>query len=185
VRRAAALVSLALWSGLVGCAGTPRSTQLTMADLDDTTTVMAQKLAESRLLAERTAESPRMVIAIAKVENLSSDLIPEGEQWMLMQKVKGSLPIVQLGKEKNLAFVIPAEHLMDARRRGTLPEEAALARNPTHEMTATFRSGTRMMGLNRTDAYLVDYRITDLATGILEWDETFSFKRAASGVAYD
>jgi hypothetical protein len=178
----AAIASVAL---LAGCAGAARSTQLTNADLDDTTAVMSQKLAGSRLLAERTAQSPRMVVAIAKVENLSSDLIPESEQWMLMERVKGSQPIIQLGKEKNVAFVIPAEHLSAARRAGTLPEEAALARNPTHEMTATFRSGTRMMGMNRTDAYFVEYRITDLSTGTLEWDETFEFKRAASGIAYD
>jgi hypothetical protein len=170
---------------LVGCAGGAKSTQLTAGDLEETTGVMAQKLAESRFLADRTPESPRMVIAVNKVENLSSDMIPEGEQWWLMERVKGSLPIVELGKQKNLAFVIPAEHLRAARAKGTLPEEYAANRRPTHEMGATFRSGTRMARLDRTDAYLVEYRITDLATGALEWNETFEFKRAAAGLAYD
>ncbi|HYE62584.1 MAG TPA: hypothetical protein VD997_11370 [Phycisphaerales bacterium] len=181
----AAVILFTLVAMVGGCAAPARSTQMTSADLDETTAVMAQKLSASRLLAERTPDSPKMVIAIAKVQNLTSDLIPEGEQWMLMEKVKGSLPLLNLGRERNVAFVIPAEHLSAAKRAGTLPEEAALARNPTHEMTATFLSGTRMAGKDRTDAYLVEYRITSLSTGALEWVETFEFKRAASGIAYD
>ena len=170
---------------LSGCAGAPKSTQMTSGDLDETTSVMAQKLAGSRFLADRTPESPRMVIAISKVENLSSDMIPEGEQWLLMERVKGSLPIVELGKQRNIAFVIPAEHLKAAKAKGTLPEEYAANRKPTHEMAATFLSGTRVSGKDRTDAYFVEYRITDLTSGTLDWNETFEFKRAAAGLAYD
>ncbi len=170
---------------LAGCAGSPRSTQMTSGDLDATTAAMAQQLAGSRFLADRGPASERMVIAISKVENLSSDMIPVGEQWLLMERVKGSLPIVELGKQKNIAFVIPAEHLREGRSRGTLPEEFAAGRKPTHEMAATFHSGTRLAGKDRTDAYLVEYRITNLATGGLEWNGMYEFKRAAAGLAYD
>jgi hypothetical protein len=171
---------------LAGCASTgPKSTVLTASDLDTTTAVMAQKLSDSRLLAERTPDSPKMTIAISKVQNLTSDIITEGEQWSLMEKVRGSLPIVELGKQKNLTFVIPAEHLRSAQAKGTLPTDFASGRKPTHEMDATFRSATRSGGLDRTDAYLVEYRITDLASGELVWDETFEFKRVARGLSYD
>lgn len=170
---------------LQGCAGTPKSTQLTTSDMDATTAAMAQKLGASPFLAERTPESPRVVIAINKVENLTSDLIPESEEWMLMERVRGSLPIVDLGKQKNAAFVIPAEHLRSGRARGNLPRGFAMERQPTHEMTATFHSGTRDKGKARTDAYLIEYRITDLSSGALVWDETFEFKRVAAGLAYD
>jgi hypothetical protein len=171
---------------LAGCASSgPKSTVLTASDLDTTTAVMAQKLSDSRLLAERTPDSPKMVIAISKVQNLSSDIITEGEQWSLMEKVRGSLPIVQLGLQKNVTFVIPAEHLRSAQAKGTLPSDFASGRKPTHEMDATFRSATRSGGLDRTDAYLVEYRITDLGSGELVWDETFEFKRVARGLSYD
>jgi hypothetical protein len=176
---------LILGACLAGCAGAPKSTQMTSDDLEVTTAAMAQQLSGSRFLADRGPDSERMVIAINKVENLTSDLMPVGEQWMLMERVKGSLPIVELGKQKNIAFVIPAEHLREGRARGTLPEEYASERKPTHEMSATFISGTRMAGKDRTDAYLVEYRITDLATGELVWNGTFEFKRAAAGLAYD
>jgi hypothetical protein len=82
-------------------------------------------------------------------------------------------------------FVIPAKFLREAQRKGTLPEDAALERNPTHEMTATFRTATRTAKLDRTDAYLCEYRITDLADGTLEWSDSFEFKRTAFGRAYD
>jgi hypothetical protein len=182
MRAALVLIVMAL---LGACAGSPRSTQLTSGDLDATTAAMAQQLSGSGFLAERGPGSERMVIAISKVENLSSDMIPVGEQWLLMERVKGSLPIVELGKQKNIAFVIPAEHLREGRARGTLPEEFGAGRAPTHEMAATFHSGTRLAGKDRTDAYLVEYRITDLATGGLVWNGMYEFKRAAAGLAYD
>ncbi len=185
MRRLGVACSLVCAVVVVGCSGAAKSTRLTMGDLDDTTAVMAQKLADSRLLADRTPESPRMLIAINKVENLTSDLIPESEEWLLMERVKGSLPILNLGKERNMAFVIPANHLRAGRKRGNLPQGFAMERRPTHEMTATFHSGTRSSRKDRTDAYLVEYRITDLETGTLEWNETFEFKRAAAGLAYD
>ena len=103
---------------------------------------MAAKLSGGQLLAERTPESPRMVIAISKVENLSSDLIPVGEQWMLMAKVRDSVSMVELGKQRNVVFVIPAEHLREAKEAGTLPEDFGKGRKPTHEM-GTRRSARR------------------------------------------
>jgi hypothetical protein len=170
---------------LVACSTGPKTTVLTTSDLDATTADMAAKLAASKFLAERTAESPKVTIAISKVENLSSDIISEGEEWMLMEKVRDSLPIMQLGTQRNLVFVIAAEHLKAGQARGNLDADFAKNRKPTHEMDATFRSATRSRGKDRTDAYLVEYRITSLATGELVWDESFEFKRVATGLSYD
>jgi hypothetical protein len=180
-----ALCSLLSVFCLASCSAPPRTTVLTTGDLDTTATEMAAKLSASKFLADRTPDSPRMVVAISKVENLSSDIITEGEQWMLMNKVRDSLPIVELGKQRNLAFVIPAEHLKAGQARGTLDAEFAKGRKPTHTMDATFRSATRSQGQDRTEAYLVEYRITELASGELVWDESFEFKRVAKGLSYD
>jgi hypothetical protein len=156
-----------------------------MSDLDTTAAAMAKKLSEAKFLEGRTPDSPKMSIAIMKVENLSSDIITEGEEWSLMEKVRDSLPMVDLGKSRSIVFVIPAEHLRAAKAKGTLPEDAGAGRKPTHEMDATFRSATRSSRLDRTEAYLVEYRITDLSSGELVWDETFEFKRIARGLSYD
>lgn len=181
-----AMLVLVAGLALGGCAtAQARTTTLSASDLEATSTEIAAKLRASDFLKGRGPDSPRMVIAINKVENLTSDLIPSSEQWWLMQRVRDSIGIQTLSKERNVKFVIPAKFLRDAKRKGTLPEDVALERNPTHEMSATFRTATRTAKLDRTDAYLCEYRITELASGTLEWSDSFEFKRTAFGKSYD
>jgi hypothetical protein len=178
--------SLTTLLAIGGCATAPaKTTSLSMSDLEATCAEIAAKLRASDFLNGRGPDSPRMVVAINKVENLTSDVIPSSEQWWLMQRVRDSIGIQTLSRERNVRFVIPAKFLREAQRKGTLAEDAALERSPTHEMTATFRTATRTAKLDRTDAYLCEYRITDLSDGTLEWSETFEFKRTAFGRSYD
>lgn len=181
----AAVAACALAVSAPGCAAPARTTAITVGDIQEVAVEMGAKLRGSSFLKDRGADSPRMVIAIQKVENLTLDIIPESDRWYLMDRVRSSFSLQELSKEKNIAFVIPAEKLRAARVKGTLDDEFAAERSPTHEMTATFRSVTRAAGLNRTDLYLCEYRITDLAAGTLEWSDAFEFKRAALGRAYD
>jgi hypothetical protein len=146
---------------------------------------MAAKLAASDFLRSRTPDSERIVIAINKVENLTSDIIPESDQWWMMAHVRDAQGIRTLSEQKNIRVVIPAEILRKAKKSKELPEEAALARSPTHEMSATFRSATRNKRLDRTDAYLCEYRITSIKDGSLEWADSFEFKKVAFGRSYD
>ncbi|MBK9187899.1 MAG: hypothetical protein IPM33_02985 [Phycisphaerales bacterium] len=162
-----------------------QSTRLTAEDLEATTTEIAARLSASAFMASRGPDSPRMVIAVHKVENLTSDVIPEREQWWMIQRVRDSAPLLALSRQRNIRMVMPAEHLREGEARGALPEDFAAQRDPTHEMTATFRSATRAASLARTEVYLVDYRITDLGTGELVFNETFSFKRQAFGRSFD
>jgi hypothetical protein len=170
---------------LLSACAARQSTQIRVADLEETTAVMADRLRGSSLLAERTADSPPMVVAIHKVENLTSDLIPEGQQWWMMHRVRSSQPLLALARDRSIRFVIPAQHLREGMERSAFDEGFAAGRAPTHEMSATFLSATRSAGKDRTDAYLCEYRITDLNSGQLAWTETFEFKRAAFGRAYD
>lgn len=170
---------------LSGCASPARATTLSADDLETTSNEMAAKLRDSQFLRERTPDSERMVIAINKVENLTSDIIPSGEAWWMMTRVRDSIGIQVLSKEKNIRFVIPEEFLRQARGAGTLPADAGLARNPTHEMGATFRSVTRAASRNRTDAYLCEFRISSLADGETKWLDAFEFKKTAVGRSYD
>jgi hypothetical protein len=175
----------ALTLSLTGCASTPRSTSLTVDDLSTTATELSAKLAASNFMHDRTAESPRMVITLSKVENLSNDLIPSGEQWYMMARLRDSFPIGELRMKRNLVFVIPAEHLQAGRDADNFPANFAGSRQPTHEMTATFRSARRASGLDRTEGYDCEFRITDLTTGELCFAETVGFKRIAHGRSYD
>lgn len=185
----AALAVSAWW--LAGCVSArPRSSTLTTEDLVVTTNEMAAQLSASEFLGARTAESEPIVIAIDKVQNLTSDIIPEGQQWWMMAAVRDRLNVNALRRERNVRFVIPAAHLRAGMERGNL-EDGVASRAPTHQMSATFHSatrtsrGTRGGPAARTDAYLCEYRITDLSTGELKWTGEFEFKREAFGRAYD
>jgi hypothetical protein len=181
--RALACLALVL---LASCASQPvRSTRLTDADLDEMSGELASKLRTSDWLATRAADSPRAVITWDKVENLTNDLLSRGEQWAMMTKVRDGAGLVQLSRDKNLAVVLPAQFLEEGRERGAFEPEFAVYRAPTHRLDATLRSATRADGRDRTDLYLCDVRVTDLATGAVEFTDTVTIKRAAVGLSFD
>lgn len=170
---------------LLGACASPQSTRLRNEDLSATATEMAAKLQAAAFMQDRGPSSPPMIVAITKVENLTTDLIPSSEQWYLMAKVRDSLPIMNLRQQRHLYFVIPAEHLREGVDRGNLPVNFGYARAPTHELAATFRSARRTASLDQTDAYLCEYRMTEIASGELVWSDTVQLKKSASGKAYD
>ena len=184
VRRMFGLSLLSL--GLAcGCSGPPRTTRMTLQDYTEISGEMAAKLGNSQFLAERTTSSPRMVIAIRKIENLSSDMIPAGAQWYMQTRVVESVPMTEWSRDKNIAFTIPADRLREARRYGEVNEAFATQRKPTHVMTAIIRSITRTADKDRTDLYYCEYQITDLASGGIVWADKVEFKRLAEGIAWD
>lgn len=183
-----AVVVLCACAGLsMGCATVQqRSTRLTTEDVKEMAEQLAASMASSDFLRDRSPQSPRMVIALDRVENLSSDVVPVSEQWYLMERVRASTPLASLGTQRNIGFVIPVEHLNQLRDR--VGAEAALAgagRTPTHAMRGVLRSVTRASGVYRTDLYSFETRVIDLETGRIEWSDSFELKRAAVGLAYD
>lgn len=170
---------------LGACQAPPRASTLSVDDLREMTSRMGEKLRDSDLLRERTAESPAMVVSIDKVENLSSDLIPSGQQWWMMSRVRDALNVNAIRRERNVRFVIPREKLDQGLAAGAFDEGTGGARAPTHTMDATIFAATRSAGRDRTDAYLCEYRISELASGDVRWSDTFEFKRTAFGKSYD
>ncbi|CAG0996590.1 hypothetical protein PHYC_02602 [Phycisphaerales bacterium] len=170
---------------LAACASAPKSSRLAVDDIEYTAEELAAKLSSSDFLLDRTADSPRISIAITKVENLSTDIIPETDRWYMMVKVRGSQQLDTLRRLRNIVFVVPAEHLRDSQTATEFDREYASGRKPTHEMSATFRSATRAAGQDRTDAYLCELRVTDLTTRELAWTDIVEFKKTAFGKAYD
>ena len=184
--RGAWAVSCALVVGglAAGCAGgtTAPSTRLRMADFQAMTAALAADLSGSHLLVDRSPTSPVMTIAMDRVENLTSDLITEGEGWYLMDRVRDSQDLLSLSEERNVRFVIPAART--GANRAIEPDAFEL-RAPTHAMRATIRSLTRQALVDRTEFYDIEYRVMDLDTGITEWTGTYPIKRAAVGREWD
>lgn len=173
---------------LAGCAAPPKSSRLTSDDFTEMAVELAAKLSQSDFLRDRTPDSRAMVIALNSVENLSTDLLSEGERWYLMDRTIDSRAFEVLGHERNIRFVIPAEKL--DLLRGRLESEGRAApiasdRTPTHAMTVKLRSITRTAGRDRTDLYDCQATITDLADGAIVWTDSFAIKRIAAGRSYN
>lgn len=179
-------LTLGAAAAVTGCAtAQAKTTRLTVDDLEFTANELADKLRGSAFLANRSPSSPPMVVTVSKVENLSSDIIPEAEQWWLIHRLRNAQSVRTLSRDRNITFVIPIERLKAGRETEVFDDATAAGRAPTHEMTATFRSATRTAGVHRTDVYLCDLRITDLSDATLDFSDGVEFKRAAVGKSYD
>jgi hypothetical protein len=169
----------------LGCAAPARTTRLQTRDFQDISTEVAASLQSSDFLRDRTPQSPLMLIAIHKVDNLTTDLLSEGEKWFLMDRVMNSDVMAALRRGRNIRFVIPAERLEAIAERNLWAAPIAPERRPTHTMTAALRNVVRAAGINRTDLYAAHYAITAIDTGETEWTGEYLLKRTATGRAYN
>ncbi len=130
---------------LQGCHEPPRTTRMQIVDFDEMAEAMAQSLMRSDALAERGPNSPLWVVSMAKVRNLTSDIMTDSEQWMIMAKLRDTTSFKTLWDQKNVRFVLPpeqAERLRDV-EAPAYTDAAPQRQKPTHTLTATFRSVTR------------------------------------------
>jgi hypothetical protein len=183
-------------ASLSACAAPrPQTSRLTTQDFQDFSTELAQKLRDSDFLAGRTIDSPVIRIALSKVENLTTDLLSEGEKWYVVQRAFDSDTMDALRRDKAIRFVIAAEDahkLEEAQASAGAPVMctgfevgAQPGRNPTHTATAMLRSVTRTAGVDRTDLYDLELRIVELASGQIVWSDHAAIKRVAVGKAYN
>lgn len=170
---------------LAGCGGQSRSTRLVSDDLLEASSSMAEQLAASDWLAGRSASDDVVIVAIDRVENLSSDVIPSGEQWLMVDRLRAGLPMQQLSVDRAVKFVIPAERLKELRGSSAEFADVGLERSPTHRMGGVIRSVTRVGGGGRTDLYVFDCVIEDLMQGATVWTGSFEVKRLAFGRGWD
>lgn len=173
----------------LGCK-TPQSSRIQIDDYVEMSSAMAQSLRQSDAFAERSAQSEPMIVSFENVQNLSSEIMTQGERWGIVAMVRSAQPINSLWEDKKVAFVIPAEYAID--QRGTLNAERAdkgfgTERKVTHTITATFRSVTRVGedGQGRTDVYACEFQMLDLDSNESVWIDTFEFKRTATGSVRD
>lgn len=175
---------------LPGCATTaPQSSRMTTEDFTEMGEAMAQSLARSSALRDRTPQSEPWVISIDRVQNLTKDIITESERWYVIQRLRSSLPIRAMSQQKNITFVMPKERL-DALRNnpkidvGEDPNYGS-QRAPTHQMTGKFIGSERANATQRTDSYFCEFEIMNLASGVPEWTDKFEYKRDAIGHVWD
>lgn len=181
---ALAVAAVVAAPGAGGC-GASKTTRITTEDILGTTSEIAAGLAGAAFLVERGPGSERMSIAVRRAENLSSDVIADGEAWILVERVASSLPLATLARERNLVFVIPRERARESTGAGATEFGDVSGRAVTHVLGATVYSVTRAAREDRTDLYSIEYRVEDLRTREVVWSERVEYKRAARGKGYD
>lgn len=175
---------------LIGCASGGESSQMTTEDVKFTVDKMADSLAGSEFLTGRTASSPPVVIVTNKVENLTQQIIPPAEQWMIISQLQTAMPIKQLAQSRNVRFVIPPERKDMAGSTGLEVADSG-ALTPTHALTAKFTSTVRTGNMkgghmnSKQDYYYLNFQITPIQTREIVWSDAVEFKREAKGVLFD
>ncbi len=176
---------------LGGCAGPARSTRLQLSDLNETASQMAVSLAGSQWLGSRTARSPLAVVTCQKVLNLTTDLIPPAEQWMIISRLRSAMPLQALRRTRNLVFQLPPERQVWLREHG-FPSKTKPSLQATHVLSATFRSARRD-ARRRTDGqvsktadyYFLEFEVHEVASRQIVWSDRFELKRQALGLRID
>lgn len=187
-----AMVSAAIVASLAlpGCGNQRRSTRLTIGDFEAAHQKVAAALAQSDWLRSRTPDGPPWIIVINRVTNLTSDVLNEPEMWMVMARLRASLPIQQLSNRWNIKFHITPERF-DALRSAGYEGELPVPETPTHVLAATFRSATRSWTATgkvtdrREEYYYLEFHATDLRTRETVWSDSFEFRRNAVGNVID
>lgn len=171
---------------LAGCGGPPRvkTTFLNSVDLIAMTDRMAESFARDPVMSRRTPRDSPWVISIDRVHNITNQIIPEREKWLYTARLRAQLQQSEIARQRNIVWVIPPERWpMVQEELGQAPPE--LRRKPTHELTAEFGALTNTSGKGRSDMYLCEYQLVDLADGRIVWDDKWEVKRAVSGKTYD
>jgi hypothetical protein len=178
---------------LSGCGSAPKAqtTFLNSVDLVDMTDRMAESFAHTPAIANRTPQSPPMVISMYRVQNHTNQIIPDREKWLYLARLRASLAQSSISKERNLVWIIPPERWpMVARELNVSAEPYGLRMNPTDLLTAEFYALTNTSGKGRSDAYFCSYQLLELtdaqaSSGRIIWEDKWEVKRAITGKTYD
>ena len=191
-RLAAGLLAAGLLAtGLLaaGCAVPPprvRTSFLQAVDLIEMTDRMAASLAAAPAITGRGPDSERWVVSMERISNRTNQLIPDGEKWLYVARLRGRLAASDLTARRNLLWVMPPEQWRAVASELDDPREPLELRTPpTHQLTGAFLALTDTSGAGRSDTTVCSYQLVDLSTGELVWEDAWEVKRAVRGRTYD
>jgi len=154
------------------------TTRLDSVDLVAMTDRMATSLLNTPAIAQRAAASPRWVVTIYRVFNETNDYLPESERWAFVARLRARLAEAEALKKRNIDFVMPAG-------KAGFADAAGPRATPTHALTATFHAHTVANRRIRSDTYICAYRLVDLKTDRLVWEDRYEVKYAVERNKFD
>ncbi|MFK7961036.1 MAG: hypothetical protein AB8G96_10975 [Phycisphaerales bacterium] len=181
------VVALATIAG--GCATTPpvaRTTFLRSVDLIEMTDRMAERMTSDPVIGARTPASDPWTISIERIANRTNQIIPDGEKWLYIARLRGRLEATEFAAERSIRWIMPPERWAQVAAELESPAEPRLLREPpTHRLTGDFRALTETSATGRRDTYVCSYQLIDLLSGVLTWEGQWEVSRATRGLTYD
>ncbi len=169
-----ALVLSLMTSAPPGCASARiNTTMLDVRDVVAMTDAMLPSLSRDPALVRRSSSSDRWVVTIDRVENLTEHPMSRNERLAIMARLRANLASSDFAQERAITFIVPGKAW-----RNLEPAQARAHSRlmPTHALRATFLSDTLSTLHQRSDAYLCTFRLSDLATGDIFWEDAFVIK---------
>ncbi|MFI4855040.1 MAG: hypothetical protein ACIAQF_08710 [Phycisphaerales bacterium JB065] len=162
-------------AALTGCAA-PRiqTTRLTSTDVVQMTDEMTASLTGDEVIGARSLQSEPWIFSIDRVRNLTEHPMSMSQRWATMARLRARLAQTDFARERNIVWILPPD--MWQQYAPDSYDSTAQRRLPTHSLHATFHSDTTSSLVGRSDAYLCSFTLTDLATGLIVWEDSFEVK---------
>jgi len=181
---------------------TRSTTVLTAADMEISANEVRQDLASSDFLAGRTPDSPPIILQPDRLQNYSNERLSYADKLAAVTRLLYDRAMQELFQQRNVAVLLPLKDRWRAARIApdvdVDPFEAygmdhpGSGLTPTHALHARFDSITRTGAERqgdaadvRSDLFVVEYSIVDLATRRTVWTASSLIKRVAHGSLVD
>ncbi len=166
------LCVVCLGAAVVGCANSPElqnpdrnTTMLSSVDLVRMTDEMAESFVASDL------DLSSMVIATDRVVNRTAHIMPVGERKHFLVRLRMTLSQIDSLRDMGVAFVASPEELSEYHE--PLTEDHATGIGPTHMLTSTFRTITRVGRYQRDDIYECGFQLQDMISREIIWEDAY------------
>lgn len=176
-----ALLTMLAMSAAACSAPRVDNTRLASSDLVVMTDQMAASLAKA--LPEPPSAGPGWIVTLDRVVNRTNDIIPDGEKWAFMARLRAQLAQTPDLKSRGVQFILPAAQRAQLNERQS--NSPADLHPPTHALTATFYALTTAGRQSRTDTYLCAFQLLELGTDRILWEDKYEIKKAVLRNSYD
>lgn len=129
---------------------------------------------------------------IRRVENLSTDRIPEAEQWALVSRVLSAPAMQDTLRAKNITVQLPPEKVRLLENGGLTFGELGPESWPTHMLESQIASATRAGSAAggrdadvRKEYYLLSFVIEEIQSRTLLWQGDTQVAREVRGSVID
>lgn len=186
----ACVITAVVSTGCESTGGTGANTTLIQAsDLLEVSDAARAALASSAFFVSRSAASRPLTIEPGRVTNISNERLTAGDRRAMLTRVLYEPGIQQQLASRNIALLRPSES--PELLAGVWPV-AFSTTPPTHVLNAQFSSASRQAAIAnslspdaRSDLFVIDYTLVELATRDVVWSHQSELKRYATGRTID